>query len=171
MTRPRYEHTAASCAARVTNGATLNGSTKGSMVVLPRKLILGAAALVVFICGCSGQGLVRVKGQLLYNEKPLEVSEKAGISIMFIKLEAGDKPAMYPAAPLDRDDATFTVPGPTGRGIPPGKYRIAITQRMADDLPPEVEKMNEMFSRGNSAIEREVTNSDPIILDLSKPGG
>jgi hypothetical protein len=40
-----------------------------------------------------------------------------------------------------------------------------------DEPPAEVETMNEMFSRKTSAIIREVTSEEPIILDLSKPEG
>ena len=33
------------------------------------------------------------------------------------------------AAALNHADGTSTVPGPDGRGIPPGKYRVSVTQK------------------------------------------
>ena len=50
-----------------------------------------------------------------------------------------------------------------------GKYRIAV--RQIGDLSDEAERINEMFTRKNSPIIREVTSEEPIILDLSKPEG
>ena len=34
------------------------------------------------------------------------------------------------AAALNQADGTFEVPGPDGRGIPPGKYRVSVTQNI-----------------------------------------
>ena len=134
--------------------------------------VRNSAPLLAFLCGCSsGPRLVEANGQLLYKQQPLSVAPNAGISIWFIRLDAGAAPATFAAAPLNRDDATFTVPGRDGRGIPVGKYRIAIRQMMLGDVPADVEQMNDLFSRQSSGIERDVTGSEPIILDLSKPGG
>ncbi len=147
-------------------------SVKGGFVVVPLRLFFGAPLLLLLMCGCSsGPRLVKANGQLLFKDAPLVVDEKAGINIWFIRLDPDDAPATYPASPLNREDATFSIPGAKGNGIPVGKYRIAIRQRMADDLPANIEKMNEMFSRESSQIVREVTNAEPIVLDLSKPEG
>lgn len=40
---------------------------------------------------------------------------------------------LAPTAPgcgSSSEEATFTVPGPDGRGIPPGKYRVSVTQKL-----------------------------------------
>jgi hypothetical protein len=146
----------------------------GLLVVRLRNLFPVVAVLVVVVAGCSsGPRLVTVKGQLLYNKKPLPVSEKMGVSVTFIAVDAGENPAMFSADPaaFNHEDSTFVITGREGRGIPVGKYRIAISQKMVDEPPAEVETMNEMFSRRKSAIIREVTSAEPIILELSKPEG
>ena len=40
-----------------------------------------------------------------------------------------------------------------------------------EDLAPDAERMNALFMRGKSAIVREVTNNEPIVLDLSRQDG
>ena len=141
-------------------------------VVERRNLFCSAAMLLVVIGGCSsGPKLIKANGQLLFNQQPLKVSPQAGISVIFLSLEADQAVRTFPADPLNTEDATFVVPGKNRSGIPIGKYRIVIQQKMEDDLPENVSRMNEMFSRHASAIIREVTNDDPIILDLSKPEG
>ena len=81
-------------------------------------------------------------------------------AVAFIAVDAGDNPAIFTADPasFNREDATFLVSGKEGRGIPAGKYRIAVGQKMVGEPPAEVETMNEMFSRKNSTIIREVTS-------------
>jgi hypothetical protein len=150
------------------------GTLFGDFCVAPlRWLVSSLALLAVLTPGCSsGPRLVRVKGQLMYNQKPLPISPKAGVSVWFITMDAGDNPPLFTAEqPLNREDSTFVVSGHDGRGIPIGKYRIAVSQKMAGQLPPDVEAMNETFSRKSSPIVREVINDEPIILDLSKPEG
>jgi hypothetical protein len=145
----------------------------GFFVAPLRCLFSVVALLAILASGCSsGARLVRVKGQLMYNQKPLPVSPKTGITVWFTAVDAGDNPPFFTAEqPFNREDSTFVVAGHDGRGIPIGKYRIAVSQKMAGQLPPDVETMNETFSRKSSPIIREVTSEEPIILDLSKPEG
>jgi hypothetical protein len=145
----------------------------GILVALFRWSLSFLTLLVLLTSGCSsGPRLVRVKGQLLYNQKPLPVSAKAGVTITFTAMDAGDNPPFFTAEqPFNREESTFVVSGPNGRGIPVGKYRIAVSQKMAGQLPPDVETMNETFSRKSSPIVREVTGEEPITIDLSKPEG
>ena len=59
-------------------------------MTLLRQLFPVVALLAVLAAGCSsGERLVKVKGQLLYNKKPLPVSDKVGVGVMFIAVDAG----------------------------------------------------------------------------------
>ena len=132
-------------------------------------LILGLA----FLSGCTSSGgkLIMAKGQLLNKQKPLKVASNMGVSVLFIPLVDESKHHdTYPADPLN-EDAIFVVPGKNGKGIPPGKYRIAINFLMVGTPPPEIQRMNELFDRQTSGIVREVTSEELIVIDLSKPGG
>ena len=143
-------------------------SRKGFFVIPLRSLFCGMALFLVLIAGCSsGPKLVKANGQLLYNSKPLSVDPNTKISVFFVSM--GEEAATFTADPFDRDESTFIVSGRTGQGIPVGKYRIAV--RQIGDLSDEAERINEMFTRKNSPIIREVTSEEPIILDLSKPEG
>jgi hypothetical protein len=134
-----------------------------------RDLSCALGLLLLLACGCSsGPKLIKPTGELLYNQKPLRLSEDASVTMRFTLLD--ETPPRSFAATVNRDDSTFVVPGNDGNGIPPGKYRISVNQKMID-LTPEAEQINEMFSRNKTQIEREVTNEEPIILDLSKPTG
>jgi hypothetical protein len=58
------------------------------------------------------------------------------------------------------------VPGPDGKGIPPGMYKITVEQF---DPFPTTGKLGGQFNERNSKIEREVTGSDHFDIDLDKP--
>lgn len=134
-------------------------------------MILCSLALLT-LNGCSsGVRYVKAKGQLMQGGSPLKVDAKAGISVLFTSVPPeGEKVTAYPAAPLNRDDMTFDVPGKEGSGIPAGKYRISVEIK---SLAPtaEMARINQTFSRTATKIEREVKDQTPIVLDLSKPEG
>ncbi len=50
------------------------------------------------------------------------------------------------------DDATFTVPGPDGRGIPRGKYTVTVTQKFKREA---VDKKNEKLDRNKKLFDRD----------------
>ncbi len=87
-------------------------------------------ALVVFAVasGCSsGPKLVTPKGQLTFKQAPLKIDPKASVTVVFLQaVDAGENANSYAADPLNREDASFTVPGRKHTGIPIGKYRVAI---------------------------------------------
>jgi hypothetical protein len=131
---------------------------------------LGALALLFLASGCSsGPKLVVAKGQLSYKQKLLKVDPKASITVLFTQVE-GEKPNVFAANPLDLEDMTFVVPGRGGKGIPVGKYRIAVELIAAPSA--QVQTINAMFSKDKTAVVREVNSADQtIVIDLSKPEG
>ena len=124
--------------------------------------------LVALTAGC-GSGRVKARGRLLRDGQPLPADEPGVVHLVFIPLAEAN-----PAAPegsfvaeFHRSDATFRVTGRDGRGIPPGKYRIAVqVNRNRKDV------FGGAFNAVNSPFVREVTSSgDEIVLDLEKPQG
>jgi hypothetical protein len=85
------------------------------------------------------------------------------------------------AAVFNPDDSTFTVPGPEGRGVPPGKYRIAITQKWKRESMPDAKPgdrnvfdrdtdiLKDKFSEGDSPIIREIKSAAELTIDLDNP--
>ena len=136
-------------------------------------IFLWALSVWTLGAGCSsGTKQFKTKGQLTQGSAPLKVDSKAGITVVFTSVPAAEveKVVSYPASPPNRDDMTFTVPGPAGNGIPPGKYRISI-EIMSFAPTADVARINQTFSREATKIEREVKDETLIVLDLSKPEG
>jgi hypothetical protein len=133
-------------------------------------LFCGVALLLILAPGCSSEGpLVKGKGQVLYKEKPLKVKPRTQVIVTFIPTDKGDKPKHY-ECDYNLDDATFEA-GYQGKGLPVGKYRISVEQKMPGSTPPDVKKMNDTFGGDHSPIIRELKDEQPIVIDLSKPEG
>jgi hypothetical protein len=98
-------------------------------------LWLAAATLAAILAGCEGgKTTVSVTGRLLQDGQPLQVSSEGlppgtqPIRIVFHPVLAEGQPGGEAfACKVDTGTGEFTVPGPAGRGIPPGKYRISVS--------------------------------------------
>jgi hypothetical protein len=138
-----------------------------------RKLpsVLFWLAFCVLIPACSsGPKPLKVSGQLKNNDKPYTAPKGAMVNIGFAPVvEPGTPFDTYPAI-FNGDDSSFTVPGKSEQGIPPGKYRISV-QQFVPDPTAQINEMNARFTSEKSAIIREVTDETPIIIDLAKPTG
>jgi hypothetical protein len=113
---------------------------------------------------------VQAKGRFLYNGQPLKVSPNASVTIgLFPINEKGERGRRVSGA-FEPTDATFTVPGQDGHGIPPGKYRISVMLILPESVP-ELADVNATFNAANTKIERDIQTDAPILIDLSKPEG
>jgi hypothetical protein len=105
---------------------------------------LAAASVVALLAGCdSGTAAIPVTGRLLQDGQPLQVSTEGmppgsrPIQIIFHAVPgAGQARGESFYGKVDSDTGEFTVPGPAGRGIPPGKYRISVVVLSAPGGPP-----------------------------------
>jgi hypothetical protein len=121
--------------------------------------VRGGAALG---CGKSGAKGVTVKGKVVNADgapfrdqrpidKPLPPGDP-GVRVKFTSLEATAEPGQPPPtflARYDPDMGAFDVPGPEGKGIPAGKYRVTVHAGAAGEnagappapsnVPPTVE--------------------------------
>jgi hypothetical protein len=134
-----------------------------------RNVIIASCALALVVasgCGIGGPKLVPVNGKLTNGGKSPLPDPKGGLTIVFLPTDPNAKKATYPATPFNQDDNSFTVPGPDGKGIPAGKYKVTINM-MVPGSSPVADKINEKYTAEKTPIEIDVTG-EPVDIDLSK---
>jgi hypothetical protein len=154
---------------------------------MPRTLFV--VALLVAPLGCGGSGNnVWVTGKLFKGGARYDVPKDQAVTVTFVALEVQDASgktvqASEPyLAELDPNSGTFTVPGLEQRGIPPGKYRVAVTQKLKREsfdavkkqsknkaLTRETDMLGNRFGLETSPILREIPKSTDLVIDLDKP--
>jgi hypothetical protein len=125
-----------------------------------------ALCVALALCGC-GDGKLRPRGQILKGGVPFKVPEGEYVRVVFHPIpEDGGRARNQYVAVYDRTDGTFRVVGADGRGLPPGKYRVAIEhERKKKDL------FNGAYDGENSPYVIEVNGSSGnIVIDLNKRG-
>lgn len=155
------------------------------MRALIRAAALGAALV---LAGCGSANRVPVRGVLLKGGAPFTPPEGASNQVVLVAMEVqgddgksigADEPF---AAVLNQADGSFEVPGPDGRGIPPGKYRVSVTQKYRNkhtvDKPKkpgtalidrDTDLLGDRFSSKGSPIVVEVPGSGSLVVDLDRP--
>jgi hypothetical protein len=134
------------------------------------------AGLVVLFLGCSSEPqekVVAVRGRLTNAGAPLQVAgREAGvgrIEINFHQLQADGAPSQTFESASPDEQGNYSLRGANGKGIKPGKYRIAIRQW---DPYPDNDKLGGKFSLENSKVVRDVGETETTIdIDVSKPEG
>jgi len=144
--------------------------------------ILTALALcTALLVGCgkddgAGGPRVKPKGRILKGGLPLQFTENPnsrlppgdpGMQVLFIKVGTADAGTEIPAKIIDAKDGTFELTGGDGKGIPPGRYRIAVI--LAPVGGTDVFKGK--FDKTNSKIERDITGNEDLVIDVDKPTG
>jgi hypothetical protein len=137
--------------------------------------------------GCSGGNNVWITGKLLKGGTRYVPPKDELVTVTFVALEIQDESGKTIKgrdpylAEYDGASGTFTVPGPERRGIPPGKYRVAVTQRLTreafDALNPrpkkgvtrETDTLADRFGFSTSPITVEVMKSRDVTIDLDRP--
>ena len=138
-----------------------------------------------------------VSGKLVKGGEPYAPPAGQLVNVTFIgpEAEAGSKTptAKDPSAKATADGAVpylakfdqatgaFTISGPDGKGIPPGKYRVAVTQKMTREAfdaayPKPVrgvarddDMLKNAFAPETSTIIREVkAPGEVLVIDLEK---
>jgi hypothetical protein len=116
--------------------------------------------------GCGRDGLLRTKGRLLKGGVALIPKQDEAIQIIFVPiLPGGSPPGDHYVAQVDQTTATFMPVGKNLKGMPPGKYRVAVAlmQKKKDLLGGKFDTEKSPF----------VFDIDPrtqeIIVDLDKP--
>jgi hypothetical protein len=96
--------------------------------LIDRWICLVLVLVATGVAGCGrGDGKLNVIGKVLKGGAPLTVPEEEYVRVTFFPVtEDGSAPKNTYAAIFNRGDGTFRALGGDGKGVPPGKYRIAI---------------------------------------------
>src|SRR4051812_37338666 len=85
-----------------------------------------AVALGLLAAGC-GDGRVRTKGRVVQGVQPLLPKNRDSVRVTFVPiLPGGNPPRDHYFAEFNRADGTFQSAGKDRKGMPPGKYRVAV---------------------------------------------
>lgn len=147
-------------------------------------IVASAAALG---CGDSKKeeaGLTIVKGKLVDGGKPFFLDQSkvplpkgahglppgtegsSALQIMFIP---SDGKGSF-TAKANAESGTFEVLGDSGKGIPPGRYKIVMTAQlgMGPDTP---DFFKGKYGLSNTKIVRDVKAGEEVVIDVSKADG
>jgi len=121
--------------------------------------------LLLCCAGCGGSALQKAKGQILVGGKNYQVGAQEQLLVIFYP-DVPSPGVTYPAEV--KPDGSFETVGLEGNGIPPGKYRVSVSNmgRLSVTIPPEL-------GQPTSPVVREVLQGketlDPI--DITRPAG
>jgi hypothetical protein len=151
-----------------------------------RRQLAPIALILALLPGCGGSGhYVWVTGKLLKGGSPYKPPEGQSVTLAFVGIETQDasgrmvKYTDQYQANLD-ESGSFQVLGPEGQGIPPGKYRVAISQRYTREafetlknkpktLIRDDDLLKDEFGPMKSPIVREIKGRADLVIDMDKP--
>jgi hypothetical protein len=119
------------------------------------------AALCLLTTGCGGK--LRTRGKVMKDGKPLLPVGKDSVRVTFVPILADGKPPMdHYHAIYDREKGTFTAAGKDKKGMPPGKYRVAVFY-----MKDKKDIFNGQFDEEHSPFEFDVDSSTKdLVIDL-----
>ena len=128
---------------------------------------VGAAALLcaLVLTGCSGDGMLKTKGRVVKGGAPITLKEGEDLGIFFYPLNGDGKlgTTVYPAF-FNAADSTFHVTGSDRRGMPPGKYRVAVELKLN-----KRDQFKGAYDMNHSPFVFDVdANTKEIVIDLDK---
>ncbi len=122
---------------------------------------------LVVLCGCgANDGRLNARGRIVKGGTPVTVGEDEYIRVTFFPVTADGRPPKNTyAASYDGTKGTFQAVGPDGKGIPPGKYRIAVEHEGAK----RKDQFHGAFDGDRSPFVFDVdSNTKEIVIDLDK---
>jgi hypothetical protein len=123
------------------------------------------ALTLAAVAGC-GSGLLTTRGRVLKGGAPFKPGPGQFVRVTFVPVLAPGKRAEdYYVAEYNAEDGTFQVAGKDRKGMPPGKYRVAVElDKSRADL------LKGRFNADNSPFVYDVDSSTPeIVIDLDRP--
>jgi hypothetical protein len=124
------------------------------------------AALCLAAAGCGGDQKLQTKGKLMKGGKPFIPAAEEQIRVTFVPiLPSGGPPRDHYHAVFNRDDATFKSAGKDLKGMPPGKYRVAVEYKKNKQ-----DMFDGKFDEMRSPFVFDVDAATPeILIDLDSP--
>ncbi len=156
-----------------------------------RSAALGLALVAALTSapGCGSSDDIWITGTLLKGGAPLACppNRTMNITLLAVDVKGEDgKPVSagepYPAR-VNEADGSFVVPGPDGKGIPKGRYRVSLIQRptaaavretreksgKAKPISRETDFFKNQFNGETSPIVRDLNSSSKLTIDLDHP--
>jgi hypothetical protein len=144
-----------------------------------------------FLAGCGSSAKIRVTGVLQTGGELYKPPEGRKLALYFCPIKDGtsvDPAGDAEMAEYNSNDGTFTVPGPEGDGIRPGKYRIAVAETLRRETRDQLNKatkrkpgqrridndtnfLESTFGEATSPFVRELRTSTTLTLDMANPTG
>jgi len=128
---------------------------------------IAACLCAVLMTGC-GDGMLKTKGRVIKNGGPFTLKEDEDLGIFFYPLNSDGSlgNTVYPAF-FNAADSTFRVTGSDKRGMPPGKYRVALKHKL---VSKKIDLFKGAFDMTHSPFVYDVDSSTrEIVIDLDKP--
>jgi hypothetical protein len=97
-----------------------------------------ALVLLVLIVGCGAKAHQPTL-RLVKNGQPFRPEEDKGEQMNVTLYPEGGGNESYLAGPLEPDEGLFQIRGPQNKGIPPGRYKVAI-EKIQMPIPGKVSK-------------------------------
>jgi hypothetical protein len=134
--------------------------------------------------GCGSSNAIWVTGKVTKGGAQYAPPSDQVVNVTFVAMEIQDEAGKTIqssetfAAEVDPAGSTFSVPGPDRQGIPPGKYRVAVTQKLKRELfdpkkkqkgvraDRETDMLANRFGIDTSPITLEVKKSQDVTIDL-----
>jgi hypothetical protein len=128
-------------------------------------LVPAAAAFCLLAAGCSN-GMLQTQGRLVKGGQPFVPAPDEAIQILFVPILAnGQPPGDYYAAVVDQSTGTFRPGGKDGKGMPAGKYRVAI-----ELMKKKKDQFGGKFDSEKSPYVFDIDAKTPeIVIDLDNP--
>jgi hypothetical protein len=155
----------------------------------PTRLTAALASALLLAAGCGSSNRVWATGKVIKggsNYVPPK-GEHVDVTLIAIDVPSQSDKAVHAgdqfSADVDDEKGTFVIRGSDGEGIPPGKYRVAVTQKMsreafdaaypkpAPGITRETDRLDNRYGPETSSIIREVKTSGELVIDLDHPSG
>lgn len=134
-----------------------------------RRLLTLALVLSVMVVfgGCgSDEVKLRTKGRIVKGGEDFIPEEGEFLAITFVPIVEPGKFAMdYYFAEVDQEAGTFTAAGKDLKGLPEGKYRVAV-----ELMRKKKDQFGGRFDPANSPFVFDIdTETEEIVIDLDQP--
>jgi len=149
---------------------------------LIRFSVVVAVGLALVGCGGGGPRRVIVKGRVVEGGKPLELkgdqfkAGAIGVEVTFYPIDTAGKvdQTKQSYGTRIREDGTFQLDGELGKGIPVGKYKVAL--RFSDPMyrtpKGQGDRWEGKFALDKTPFSFDVQDaSKEIVIDVSTGGG
>ena len=122
-----------------------------------RRVVVILSLSLMLFGGCSESGTLTVRGQLVNNGRPLSVDNPDEFELKLLSVDADGPGRNVYAARVERD-GTFLFAGPTGRGVPPGAYKVVIeTGPVPDGRGGAGDRFHKAFAEPRTPLRLTVT--------------